>query len=114
MQLRERCVIGAVEDRSIGAAAIVRSRRRDAVERRLMIRPIGGRLHDNAALQAERAVHVQRALHGGRRHLVGGARPHRIFFRGAEHMKLGVAGERRQRDGRHARIGIERKIRGHR
>jgi len=92
----ERCVIGAVEDRGIRAAAIVRPRRRNAVERRLVIRPVGGRLHDHATLQAERAMHVQRSRDRGGRHLVGGARPHRIFFQRAQHVKLAVDALRRR------------------
>jgi hypothetical protein len=114
MQAVEIGVVGVGEDDGVRAAAVARSGNSEPVEHDLMIGAVRRRLDDDAAADAQRAMHRQRRLDGRRRHLVRGAGPHRIALARAEDVELAVAGIRRRQRTRGARARIERQVFRHR
>jgi hypothetical protein len=55
-----------------------------------MVCTIGGGLHDDAARDAKRLVHVLQTLPSGTGHFIGSTGSHRIAIGWAQHMKLTV------------------------
>jgi hypothetical protein len=92
-----------VDDRGADVALFFR----EQIEQQAMVGPVGRRLHDQAARDAERAVHAAHVADVCRRCVVRTARPRRIFLRVAKDVHLAVPTARGRAPRGGARVALK-------